>query len=56
MCIFPEYMPIRSMPNAQDGQKKASGPLEVELWIVVTHYVTAGAEPQFSARVISALN
>lgn len=56
--MFPEFVCIWSMlmPSGQGSRKKASGLLEVELWIVVTHYVAAGDWAWFFAKVISALN
>jgi hypothetical protein len=32
------------------GQKRVSDPLELDLWIVVSHHVDAGTEPELSAR------
>lgn len=42
--------------DAQEGQKKALDPLELELKAVVNHHMAAGTEPGTSERVVSALN
>lgn len=34
------------LPNALGGQKKASGPLEVEYHIVVSHHMNSGNQTQ----------
>lgn len=37
------------VPGAQEGQKRVSGALELELQMTVNHLVGAGAEPGSSA-------
>jgi hypothetical protein len=42
ILIFFMWMLITSMPGVQGDQKKASYPLELELWMLVNHNVGAG--------------
>lgn len=42
--------------NARGGQKRALGPLDLGLYMVVTHTVSAKNEPESSARTVCALH
>lgn len=38
------------------GQKRSLNPLELELWVVISHHMGAGTRTRFSARATVALN
>ena len=43
------------VPHAYGDQKRALGPLRLELWVVVSHLVVLGTDSRFSVRAVSAL-
>ena len=49
------YMHTMCMSSACSDQKRVLGPLEVEVWKVVSHQVGAGKQT-FSVKAISAIN
>lgn len=42
ICVYCVRVYTTYVPGAPRGQKRASNPLELELWVVVNHYVGAG--------------
>jgi hypothetical protein len=38
------YLCTMCMPSASEGQKRALDPLELELWIFVSHHVDSGKQ------------
>lgn len=44
------------VPGAWGGQKKASGPLELESQMVLSHHVEAGIDSRASVRAAGVLN
>lgn len=46
MCGLSVYMHMHPcVSGIHEGQKRVSGPLEVELWAVVSHLVGVGKNP-----------
>lgn len=43
------------VPHAYGEQKRALGPLRLELWVVVSHPVVLGTDSRLSVRALSVL-
>lgn len=46
---------VTCVPGDLRGPKRTSGPLELELWVVVSCHVGAGTQPRSSARAARVL-
>jgi hypothetical protein len=53
MCVFPAGMSVFTCECGPTGQRRVSGPLELDLRLVVNHTMVLRMEPMSSARAAS---